>query len=381
MATNRTDTLSDRTSRALTVMQVALTVMVVCAHSPLTPLHELSAYGVSIVTKIPGMAAMSGFFLLSGYLFFVRTDRFGPDEYRLALRKRVRTLLVPYLAWCAISWGARVIAERADVHPPLYHLAHVFFPGFNGTPHGMSLLWFINQLMALCLLSPFVYTAVKLLRMWAIPLSLTLWMLLRVPDVGVNHNDFLAFFVGAALAINRIDFISICGRMLTPVGILWLAVTPFCIHFTTWDHRSRISIETFGALELCYIILSFLLLTALSARIADFTPGGDDHPRRCRLFSAVAKLAPFTFFIYVTHTLPQVEAIFLGISAAAEPWLPEGSAGHDLLYYTLLVPVRLALLVGMGTLFARLAPGVWSVLTGGRGDRGRAPRKAAVATD
>lgn len=381
MATDRTNTLSDRTSRALTVMQAVLAVMVVCAHSPLTPPHELSAYGVSVVSTMPELVVMPGFFLISGYLFFICADRFGPDEYRLALRKRVRTLLVPYIAWCAISWCARAIAEPAAAHPPLYHLAQVFFPGFNGIPYGMGLLWYINQLMALCLLSPLVYMAVRLLRVWAIPLALVLWMLLRMPGAGVNHNDFLAFFVGAALAINRVDFISICGRLLTPVAILWLAVTPFFVHFTTWDYRSRISPDAFGALELSYIILSVLLLAALSARIADFTPGGDDHPRRRRLFSAIATLAPFTFFIYVTHTLPQVESIFLSISAAAEPWLPEGSAGHDLLYYTLLVPVRLALLVGMGTLLARLAPGVWSALTGGRGDRRRAPRKAAVATD
>ena len=95
MATDRTNTLSDRTSRALTVMQAVLAVMVVCAHSPLTPPHELSAYGVSVVSTMPELVVMPGFFLISGYLFFIRADRFGPDEYRLALRKRVRTLLVP----------------------------------------------------------------------------------------------------------------------------------------------------------------------------------------------------------------------------------------------------------------------------------------------
>ena len=45
------------------------------------------------------------FFAISGYLFFVRYDGGTSDFYKRQWRRRLFTLLVPYLLWGVIAWG------------------------------------------------------------------------------------------------------------------------------------------------------------------------------------------------------------------------------------------------------------------------------------
>lgn len=362
-----TDIITDHTSRALTLLQALLAVAVVCAHSPLTPPNEISAYGSAIVSTISTRWVMFMFFFISGYLFFIRIRRYGPHEYLDILRHKTMTLLVPYIAWCSIAWLARYVAEPGIQHPPFYNLHSTFLPGFGGQPYGAGLLWFMLQLMVLCIASPLIHTAVKALRMWSIPLSVILWLTFRMPGAGAGSNDWLAFLIGASLAINHVDFMPAMKRLLLPSLIAWVAVAPLFVYYSSWDHARQIPDFYFRIIETAFISLTEVLLLACASRTATFIPGSAEHAMRQRIFAAAKWFMPFTFFIYVTHTFPQVENLFLGISAAAEPWLPEGTPGHDLLYYFLLVPVRIALLTGVASLISRVAPRAWSVLTGGRG--------------
>lgn len=59
------------------------------------------------------------FFFFSGYLFFVKyADGFSANDYFNQLRKRMRTLLVPFIFWNAIVMG-------------YFALIHYFAPGIT----------------------------------------------------------------------------------------------------------------------------------------------------------------------------------------------------------------------------------------------------------
>ena len=55
----------------------------------------LQIFFSSIVSEI----AVPTFFLISGYFFFYKTDVFSFKVYANKLKKRIHTLLVPYLLW------------------------------------------------------------------------------------------------------------------------------------------------------------------------------------------------------------------------------------------------------------------------------------------
>ena len=52
-----------------------------------------------ILSDIIARIAVPIFFLFSGFLFFYQTGNFNKDIYTTKLKKRFKTLLVPYLFW------------------------------------------------------------------------------------------------------------------------------------------------------------------------------------------------------------------------------------------------------------------------------------------
>lgn len=105
-------------SQTISALRFPLAVMVVFIHSfmlddvAFTPdWHALSgmdfAIGLQVLlSKVVSHVAVPTFYVISGYLFFLHVERFTPDVYVGKLRKRARSILVPYLLWnvAAILW-------------------------------------------------------------------------------------------------------------------------------------------------------------------------------------------------------------------------------------------------------------------------------------
>ena len=62
------------------------------------------------MSHVISRAAVPTFFLISGYYFFLNT-RFTLATYKDKLRKKIRTILLPYLLWNIIAIG-RVVALK-----------------------------------------------------------------------------------------------------------------------------------------------------------------------------------------------------------------------------------------------------------------------------
>ena len=66
------------------------------------------------------------FFAISGFLFFRDGARLSARDYTSKLRRRVRSLLVPYLLWNLIGFALFLVKHRAEQFDVLTLLAGVF---------------------------------------------------------------------------------------------------------------------------------------------------------------------------------------------------------------------------------------------------------------
>lgn len=135
--------------------------------APIWWLHRMISSGV-------GRMAVPFFFAVSGYLF---ASHFNDDDWWVnENKKRVKSLLVPYLCWSAvyiaIVTGTRVMANLYAGRDAFD--ADISCSGFYLKAFGFSLdepmlvpLWYVRGLIIVVFLSPIIKALLRL-RMWAL---------------------------------------------------------------------------------------------------------------------------------------------------------------------------------------------------------------------
>lgn len=117
-----------------------------------------------------GRCAVPLFFAISGYLFFLHTEA-GIEAIWQKMRKRVKTLLVPYLIACLFLPLFYVIMEMVsgtgrfinsenfsdNLQLPLGKLLYyLYFDSGTGSPCAFH-LWFLRDLIIIVAISPLLY--------------------------------------------------------------------------------------------------------------------------------------------------------------------------------------------------------------------------------
>lgn len=213
-------------SMAITRMRVPLIIGVVLIHSNVpellnvwsnsmtgTPLWAASA--IDSISLLLDHTVTSVFFFISGFLFFLNTNGFSFSQYKEKLRRRVTTLLVPYLLWNAIFFflhsaktlfAAASSGGAADFMALLLRFPTAFWSYEDFCPADLP-LWFVRDLMVVVLFAPLIYTLAKGWRTSIfIPLLFCwLWLLPQWRTEGINPQAFLYFSLGAAFSINRLS--------------------------------------------------------------------------------------------------------------------------------------------------------------------------------
>ena len=141
------------------IFSFVLTVLVIWIHAvepgfaagdPVRGTEDIYRILQSFLGSCLGQIAVPGFFCMSGYLFF----RGGRPLFREKLRKRVRTLLIPYILWNTVYYAVYILAGRAE--KGLLQLAeavmdHRFNPVF----------WYLKELIVITVLTPLIYLLIK----------------------------------------------------------------------------------------------------------------------------------------------------------------------------------------------------------------------------
>ncbi len=201
---------------------------------------------------IPHMTVPT-FFIISGYLFFRNINVWSWQLYKEKLRKRFRTLFIPYILWNIIPviinlvrFAILAIADHsADiVHEYVNGLSvwNIFFQyvkiprpenilGWDicfqdGPVNGT--LWFLQDLMALCFISPIIYMLIRKTKLFIIALFAVSYFLdIYIPVPGLGFNGLLFFSIGAYFALNGkniCEFSRRHVRLLIPASLVFCAL-------------------------------------------------------------------------------------------------------------------------------------------------------------
>lgn len=358
--------LSERSSRALAGIRFPLVLMVLAMHVHPEALHAGPVFSpaATALTQL-GFMAVPCFFLMSGYLFFRGLEDWDWKACGRKLRSRVHTLLIPYLIFnllciSAPLAGADNPARNPDALPVLgwfwdsvtYNAGAENWLGFSLQlfyPENVP-LWYVRDLMLMCVISPLVFVAVRRMPALVLPV-LALLFVLGIGNGwrGFSNSALLFFSLGGFFAVRRIDLplwaykrrgALIPAALALWVPVVWLADVPFVQQFQQLFYLAA----SFAALSLAY---------ALSVR--EPSPLG-------------ARLSESSFFVYALHMVTFGSFSPLGgIDGLLASLLYAGTSAFGAWCYMFIAPVAVAaacFLLFM--LLRRLCPSVLAVLTGGR---------------
>lgn len=304
------------------------------------------------ISGMMGRCAVPLFYVISGYLFFLRVPE-GMKSIYGKMRKRVGTLVVPYIIGCLFFVGFGVLMAvlpgvskymNSSVMPlfskPLGEiLRSIFYDAGNGSPCAFQ-LWFLRDLILIVATSPLWYLLLKHLR----------WILV-VTCFGLTylHIQFIPFFAlfwflfGGQLVQVKNKYGGASLTVFTIVVFLFLSVVQlFMPDMIDWE-----------LVKIPIIILGLISIWGIYNMVL-----GKDFKLSEHRWLATA--CQFTFFIYLFHepTLNIVRKLIVVV-------LGKNELGY-LTSYLISPWIFTVCAVFTGLLFRKYLPRVYDVCTGGR---------------
>ncbi len=243
------------------------------------------------------------FFFLSGYLFF-REHQLNSDIYSGKIRRRVWSLLVPYLIWNAVLLAVMYVQERymggtsermgritdygwKDWLYAFWDCTQTWsWTGVVGQPANIP-LWFLRELMILSVFSPLFFWLSRLRKPWGI----VLLVLVYVCPYHLPHLQNLSVFwfgMGVWTQLNGVDFVGFSERVAEK------CVTPFAFFVGMYAALKRYAPEVpLDAVVAGMRVTEFPILVATVSAVLRKTSW--------RLPEKVSRSA---FFVYLSHIVP-----------------------------------------------------------------------------
>ena len=355
----------DILSQTIAFLRFPLIVGVILIHSKVDKVVIKSGISLSdghefyntishLFSHIFGAVAVPLFFFISGFLFFYKTTIFTREVYGRKLKKRVHTLLIPYIFWNFIV-------------ALLTFLSAIFFPGLKGEA-GMAVvdytfqdwlwafwnydgyhpinapLWFIRDLMVVMLFSPLVYWLVKKLKQYTVVLLLVccftgFWD--TFPGF-FSIGSLFFFSFGAYFSIHGINFAVKAQPYWRQTGVLYLLLS--------------LVILVLREYEWCTYLKNINILIGMFFAVSLTVHFIGKGAWRVNKF-----LSESSFFIYAYH------ALFLNwtIKVLCIVLHPQGDAMLLLVYF---LSPTLIILAGLGAYYVlkKYLPRTTAFITGGR---------------
>lgn len=341
-------------SRRITSLRFLLIVLVIFVHNNgQTAENTAVVFGVkTVVSEMIARAAVPLFFFVSGWLLFMK-----PVDYRTNLRKKARTLLVPYLFWNSAVLAALFVGQNTPglsrffqdennriTGYSLYQWADAYLGlNYEGYPAAYQ-MWFIRDLMLLMLLYPLGKWIVDRAPAAALGGMLFLWLTQR-RMLFFSSEAALFFFLGYYAVkykwsfglVDRLKYRDLVpGYVICMAAELWLLLSG----------------QEFMILQKLGILSGCLFWLKLSGRLAGAP----------RLYPALEKLAGYAFFVYASH-----EPLMMLLRKAAGLLLPYDTTAAQLAQYFGLIALTVLLCLAAGWCFKKIWPKGYALVTGGRG--------------
>lgn len=303
-------------------------------------------------------------FIISGFIYTLK-DADAP--YPEQIKKRARSLLIPYLIWSAIGIATTYLWQQFPVTATAVLEAKLDQLGDNRpyteigwwgiitrwliAPISFQ-LWFILALFLTNLIYPGIRWAIRHLPLWWFTITFLLWIF----ELGFLVFDGRGlFFFSVGVWIQKSGFNLEKKPKWLSLYIAWLLFIGLSV------------IKTFMAFELepgnrfTYIILNMMHDIAVLAGILAVWFGADDLVKWCIRQPWLLWVSSFSFFIFGLHAplVAYVTRLF---------YLYIGDIPNYRLITYLLAPALVFFFcVAMGALARRYLPGFYRWATGGRG--------------
>ena len=210
-------------------MRFPLIVLVTYAHSYSSVPVDFSLadgtwdmYGLArvFVGQILAKVPMPAFFAISGYLFFHNMEQWNWSTYIEKIKRRVNSLLVPYLLWnllAAVQFTVRAWRMGRNLDDVGLNIFWVFhhsvgrqtdWIGHINTltaPCNMP-LWFLRDLIIVTLIAPAIYYILHRFGKWVLFLLCILYLSgIYAFTPGLSAYSIFFFSAGAFLSIHQLD--------------------------------------------------------------------------------------------------------------------------------------------------------------------------------
>lgn len=294
------------------------------------------------------------FFTISGYLFFLNIKNGFRSEFLMKFKKRIYTLVFPYLIW-SVTGIIFVLILQLITHPKPasindlivnYSIPHLLYRIIlEPIPYQ---LWFIKDLIVLVFISPVIYWSIKYSKYFIVLIFFITW-LLKFDYVVFSNESLLFFTIGAYLRVKEINLQNFKYKnQYLLYCIIWIMLIIFKTILLYLGFENEFLITVLHKTSIMVGILAVWFLY--------------DHLFKNKNLSNTKfyLLFQYTFFIYAFHEpVLTYEKRFLYII---------GGNGELNLFLTYLSAPALTFVIAIlcGFYLKRIMPNFYYLITGGR---------------
>lgn len=320
-------------------------------------------------TQVLPHIAVPVFFLISGYLFFLKMDTFTLPFYKKQMKNRFKTLVIPYFLWNTLYLlfiiGLKLLAHFLKGKPLSGIITfldenrwfHVYWDcsvwgservNLLGFPNPMSgpillPLWFLRDLIVVSLFTPVIYWFIKKTKWYGLLLLGAAYITSMWPVIpGMTILSFFFFSLGAYYSLNKIDLASGVSRFR---AVSYFAAPILLLLAVLYGGRNTVTGEYIFPF---YILAGVFFAINLAARIVT-----KSNPK--------SWLANSSFFIFASHffVLPYVSEFVQRLFPS------ETLLCMTVKYFS--VPLLIVIIcVSAYYVLKRITPGLLNLLTGSR---------------
>lgn len=297
------------------------------------------------------------YFLISGYYLFKKLAVFSHAAYTAQLKKKIRTLLIPYLLWNLILVGAiwakyllfaKLGLDTVNSETEYAGIrAHSWYAILWEMPINFP-LWYMRDLICMTLIAPLFYYGFSYLKGWGLMALALFYLLVHYTGItGFSSTAIMFFGAGAYFAMYRQNLLTVTA----PFKKISIVLALVLLLVSTWMN---------GSLYHEYIVRVFILVGVIAViNLFDMLNNSE------RIRTTLSKLAPYTFFIYVAHEVYIINWLKGGwtrLSINAFGW-------GKLLGYFMVPGICILICIGLYYVIKVISPRLLSILTGGRMSR------------
>ena len=351
--------INNKQSVVINAMRFPLIIIVLYMHIiPLEPKPITFGFsGMQLYTFISellshniGRMAVPCFFLFSGYLYFRKMEKWSGSFYLSQQKKRLKTLVLPYILWNILNIAIVFIKGTAfnalgmDGSGDINFIKSTSFYELMVMPIDLP-LWYLRDLICMTFLAPLFYYLFRYTKSLGIIVLLLLYFTTwELPFRGFSLTAIFYFGLGAYWGIGKQNILEKSSKH----GYLWLTLSFIFVLVATLNNLSpwhEVMIRLFALTG----VLSGIFLTGKLINYKQFA-------------SIPLKFAPAVFFIYAVH-----ELYFKNWVKGAFFRTPLSESGWGMVVGYVVMPlVLLFICLVLYYLMKRILPKTLSILNGGR---------------